>query len=71
MKLEDLQQIKSELKRFSDTIDEAISLAKQTQGWGSSVTGTIYGKHDISGTRMSGAVKRRAQDLKYYLTKKL
>jgi hypothetical protein len=71
MNLQDLQEIKSELKRFSDTIDEAITLAKQTQGWSSSIDGTVYGKHDISGTRMSGAVKRRAQDLKYYLTKKL
>lgn len=71
MKLQDLQQIKSELKRFSDTIDEAITLAEQTQGWPSSINGTVYGKHDISGTRMSGAVKRRALDLKYYLTKKL
>jgi hypothetical protein len=71
MKLEDLQQIKSELKRFSDTIDEAITLAKQTQGWSSPIDGTVYGKHDISGTRMSGAVKRRALDLKQFLTKKL
>jgi cellulase/cellobiase CelA1 len=71
MKLQDLQEIKSELKRFSDTLEEAISLAKKTQGWGSSVNGTTYGKHDISGTRMSGAVKRRALDLKHYLTKKL
>jgi len=67
MNLQDLQEIKSELKRFSDTIDEAIILAKNTPGWGDKE----YGKHDISGTRMSGAVKRRAQDLKYYLTKKL
>jgi hypothetical protein len=71
MKLQDLQEIKFELKRFSDTLEEAISLAKQTQGWSSSVSGTIYGKNDISGTRMSGALKRRALDLKYYLTKKL
>jgi hypothetical protein len=67
MNLQDLQEIKSELKRFSDTIDEAILLAKNTPGWGDKE----YGKHDISRTRMSGAVKRRAQDLKYYLTKKL
>jgi len=71
MKLEDLQQIKSELKRFSDTIDEAIILAKNTKGWNSSVDNTVYGKHDIAGTRMSGAVKRRALDLKQFLTKKL
>ena len=71
MKLEDLQQIKSELKRFQDTVDEAILLAKNTSGWTSSHDGTVYGKHDISGTRMSGAVKRRALDLKHYLTKKL
>lgn len=71
MKLEDLIQIKSELKRFSDTIDEAITLAKATPGWTSSRDGTVYGKHDISSTRMSGAVKRRALDLRYYLTRKL
>lgn len=71
MKLDDLIQIKSEIKRFSDTIDEAIKLAKTTEGWKSSIDNTIFGKHDISGTRMSGAVKRRALDLRYYLTKKL
>jgi hypothetical protein len=71
MNLQDLQEIKSELKRFSDTIDEAILLAKTTTGYVSNYDGNTYGKHDISGTRLSGAVKRRAQDLKYYLTKKL
>jgi hypothetical protein len=71
MKLEDLQQIKSEVKRFSDTIDEAILLARRTPGWKSSIDDTVIGRHDISGTRMAGAVKRRALDLRYYLTKKL
>ena len=71
MKLNDLLEVKSELKRFSDTVDEAIKLAKTKEGWKSSMDGTIFGKHDISGTRMSGAVKRRALDLRYYLTKKL
>ena len=71
MKLEDLQQIKSETKRFLDTVDEAILLAKNTPGWKSSLDGLLLGKHDISSTRMAGAVKRRALDLKYYLTKKL
>lgn len=70
MKLDKLLEIKSELKRFSDTLDEAILLAKQTEGY-AGYQGTIYGKHDISGTRMSGAIKRRALDLKYYLTKNL
>ena len=70
MKLDDLLQVKSELKRFSDTVDEAIKLAKQTEGY-TSYDGMLLGKHDISGTRMSGAVKRRALDLRYYLTKKL
>jgi hypothetical protein len=71
MTLQDLQEIKSEIKRFSDTVDEAILLAKATPGWTSSRDGTIYRKNDISSTRMSGAVKRRALDLKFYLTKKL
>ena len=71
MKLDDLLQIKSELKRFSDTVDEAIKLAKNTPGYTSSYDGMVLGKHDIGGTRMSGAVKRRALDLRYYLTKKL
>ena len=71
MKLEDLQEIKSELKRFSDIIDEAIELAKLQKGYTKGSDSFIYGKHDISGTRMSGAVKRKALDLKYYLTKKL
>ena len=71
MKLEDLQQIKFEIKRFSDTVDEAILLAKQQTGYVSSYDGEIMGKHDISSTRMAGAVKRRALDLKFYLTKKL
>ena len=71
MKLDELLEIRSELKRFSDTLDEAILLARKTPGWKSSMDDTIFGKHDISGTRMSGSVKRRALDLKYYLTKKL
>ena len=71
MKLEDLIQIKSEIKRFSDTVDEAITVAKATTGYVSSYNGIVIGKHDISNNRMSGAVKRRALDLKYYLTKKL
>jgi hypothetical protein len=70
MKLDELLEIRSELKRFSDTLDEAIKLAKQTEGY-TSYDGMLLGKQDISGTRMSGAVKRRALDLKYYLTKKL
>ena len=70
MKLDQLLEIKSELKRFTDTVDEAIKLAKQQTGY-VGYQGDIYGKHDISNTRMSGAVKRRALDLKYFLTKKL
>ncbi len=71
MKLEQLLEVKSELKRFSDTIDEAIKLAKLQKGYVIGNDGLTYGKHDIAGTRMSGAVKRRALDLKFYLTKKL
>lgn len=71
MKLDKLLKVKLEVKRFQDTLDEAIKLAKDTPGWTSSYDGNIYGKHDIYRTRMSGAVKRRALDLKYYLTKKL
>lgn len=71
MKLDDLLQVKSELKRFSDTVDEAIKLARQNKGYPIGNDGIRYGVHDISGTRMSGAVKRRALDLRYYLTKKL
>jgi hypothetical protein len=67
MKLDELLEVRSELKRFSDTLDEAIILAKSIPGYGDK----NYGKHNISGTRMSGAVKRRALDLRYYLTKKL
>lgn len=71
MKLDELLEIKSELKRFSDTVDEAIKLARLQKGYPIGNDGILYGAHDISGTRMSGAVKRRALDLKYYLTKKL
>lgn len=71
MNLEKLQEIKSEIDRFQNTIDEAIALAKLTPGHTIGSGTYLYGKHDISGTRMSGAVKRRALDLKYYLTKNL
>lgn len=71
MKLEDLQQIKSELKRFSDKIDEGIQAAKLVEGRTLFGSTEVYGKHDISGTRMAGSIKRQAQELKYYLTKKL
>jgi hypothetical protein len=70
MKLQDLLEIKSELNRYSKRVDEAIKLSKSTPGW-KGYQGDLYGKHDIAGTRMSGAVKRGAQELKYYLTKKL
>jgi hypothetical protein len=71
MRLDDLLEIKSELKRFSDTVDEAIKLARLQKGYPIGTDGIVYGKHDIGGTRMSGTVKRRALDLRYYLTKKL
>jgi hypothetical protein len=70
MNLEKLQEIKSELKRFQDRIDEAIKLAKTIKGW-TDGDGQTYFKNDIHGTRMSGAVKRGAQELKYILTKKI
>lgn len=70
MKLDELLEIKSELKRFSDTVDEAIKLAKNTPGY-IGYQQKLYGKNDISGTRISGAVKRGALDLKYHLTRKL
>jgi hypothetical protein len=71
MKLDTLLEVKFEIKRLSDTVDEAIKLAKNTPGYASSYDGLVLGKHDIGGTRMAGAVKRRALDLRYYLTKKL
>jgi hypothetical protein len=70
MNLEQLQEIKSELKRFQERVEEAIKLAKSTEGY-VDYQNNVYGKHDISGTRMSGSVKRGAQDLKYFLTKKI
>jgi hypothetical protein len=71
MNLQDLIEIESEVIRFQKTIKEAIILAKSTPGYQIGNDNNLYGKNDISGTRMSGAVKRRAIDLKYYLTKKL
>jgi hypothetical protein len=71
MKLDELLEVKFEIKRLSDTVDEAIKLAKNTPGYASSIDGMVLGKHDIGGTRMSGAVKRRALDLRYYLSRKL
>lgn len=69
MNLQELQEIKQELKRFSDKLEEAIKLAKDTPGW--EHNGTVYGKHEISGTRISGGLKRAALDLKQFLTRKL
>ena len=70
MKLEQLKEVKAELKRFQGRVDEAIEKATNTEGY-KGYQDNIYGKHDISGTRMSGAVKRGAQELKYFLTRKL
>lgn len=70
MNLKQLKEIKSELKRFQERVDEAVKLAESTEGY-VGYQNELYGKHDISGTRMSGAVKRGAQDLKYFLTKKI
>ena len=71
MKLEKLEEIKSELKRFQKVVDEAIVSAKAEKGWKSNYDGSMIGVNDISGTRMSGSVKRNALELKYFLTKKL
>lgn len=71
MKLEKLQEIKNELKRFQKVVDEAIVLSKSVKGWKSHYDGSMIGVNDISGTRMSGSVKRNALELKYFLTKKL
>jgi carbamoylphosphate synthase large subunit len=71
MNLKQLKEIKSELKRFQERVEEAIKLAESVEGWKEYNTEDVYGKHDISGTRMSGAVKRGAQELKYFLTKKI
>jgi len=70
MKLEQLKEVKAELKRFQGRVDEAIEKATNAEGY-VGYQDKIYGKHDISGTRMSGAVKRGAQELKYFLTRKL
>lgn len=70
MKLEQLKEVKAELNRFQKRVDEAIEKATNTEGY-TGYKDDIYGKHDISGTRMSGAVKRGAQELKYFLTRKL
>ena len=71
MNIEDLQEIRSEVKRFLDTIDEGITVARVVPGYHIGDSKTLYGKHDISGTRLSGAIKRIAIDLKYYLKKTL
>ena len=68
MNIEDLQQLKSEIKRFSDKIDEGIEIAKLEKGRNLFGSTEIYGKHDISGTRIAGSIKRCSLELKYYLT---
>jgi len=71
MNLKKLEEINLEVKRFQKVIDEAIVLAKTVKGWKSSYDGSMVGVNNISGTRMSGSVKRNALELKYFLTKKL
>ena len=63
MDLIKLQKIKKELDRYQDTIDEAIKEATNTVG--------TYGKHNIGGTRLSGAVKRGWLELKFRINKLL
>lgn len=69
MNLDKIEQIESELKRFQDTLKEAKDLAKKQKGWQSSYDGKTYGKHDISGTKHSGAVKRGWLELKFRINK--
>jgi hypothetical protein len=68
MNLEELLEVKSEIERFNDVLNESIDLAGDTKGWESS-TGEIYGANDIAGTRQCGHLKREYLSLKFNLNK--
>jgi len=71
MNLKKLIEIKNEVIRFQNKIDEGIKLAKTVEGCKSYDSNKMYEVNDISGTRTCGYIKRGAQDLKYFLTKNL
>lgn len=65
MKLDKLFKINDEIKRFQSAIDDAISLTNS----GCSQSVDYFLKYGISGTKESGAVKRRFVDFKYEVNK--
>lgn len=68
MTLENILKIEKELERFTERLNSAKQRALDTPGWKSCLDDAIIGKHEISGTKQSGALKRAALDLKMELT---
>ena len=65
MKLEQLLEVKSELKRFSDTVDEAIKLAKLQKGYAIGNDGIVYGKNSMGSYASQLDTKQRWKVVAY------
>jgi len=63
-----ITNIKTELKRFTKTIEACEKRSKENLGWKSSQGNYMIGIGEFSGTKESGALKRAAMDLKRCLT---
>jgi len=66
-----LKEIQKEINRFKKVVDEAIKEAnKPSMRWSYDEQKHIKISHtDISGTKLSGAVKRKYIDMKYEINK--
>ena len=67
MNYEKLKKIRIEVNRFNETLQEALdeaSLVEDVEGY----NGRIYNP-GITGTHLSGAVKRKYIDMKYEINK--
>jgi len=67
MKYEQLKAIRSEVLRFDKTLQEALKEASLVED--TIVIGGITYNYGISGTHLSGAVKRKYIDMKYEINK--
>lgn len=69
--INNLKEIKKEIKRFRDTLNLAIKRSEDNKGYISSYDNKWTDVGGVSGTKEMGAVKRAALDLKRCLTKNL
>jgi len=69
MKLQKLLEVRREINRFNEALDDSIKLAMETKGYFSNGLQEHIGVNDIHGTHQSGHLKREYLSLKFNLNK--